>query len=78
MNLLSKVATRLLSPLGTAFCPICLALSLAQLRRLRISKVLGVLALVWLWLWSMPVMSNWLASQIENQFTGLVNFSLRV
>jgi hypothetical protein len=26
------------------------------------------MALVWLWVWSMPVMSHWLASQIENQF----------
>jgi uncharacterized SAM-binding protein YcdF (DUF218 family) len=35
---------------------------------MRSSKVLGALALVWLWLWSMPVMSHWLASQIESQF----------
>jgi uncharacterized SAM-binding protein YcdF (DUF218 family) len=68
MNLLSKVATWLLSPLGTAFCLIGLALLMAQLRRLRSSKVFGALALVWLWLWSMPVMGHWLANQIENQF----------
>jgi uncharacterized SAM-binding protein YcdF (DUF218 family) len=30
--------------------------------------MLGTMALVWLWLWSMPVSSHWLASQIENQF----------
>jgi uncharacterized SAM-binding protein YcdF (DUF218 family) len=29
--------------------------------------MLGALALFWLWLWSTPVISHWLASQIENQ-----------
>ena len=58
----------LLSPLGTAFCVAGLALLLAWRRRLRSGKVLGALALVWLWFWSMPVMSHWLASQIEGQF----------
>ena len=59
----------LLSPLGTAFCLTCLALLLVRRRRLQSSKVLGALALVWLWLWSMPVTSHWLASQIEGQFS---------
>jgi len=30
--------------------------------------MLGTMAFVWLWLWSMPVTSHWLARQIENQF----------
>lgn len=68
MILLSKFVTWLLSPLGTAFCLVGLALLLAWRRRLRSSKVLGGLALVWLWLWSMPVMSHWFASRIEDQF----------
>jgi uncharacterized SAM-binding protein YcdF (DUF218 family) len=68
MNLLSKFVTWLLSPLGTAFCLVGLALLLAWRRRLRSSKVLGGLALVWLWLWSMPVLNHWLVSQIEDQF----------
>ena len=68
MNLLNKVAIWLLSPLGTAFCLAGLALLLAWRRRLRSSKVLGALALIWLWLWTMPVMSHWLANQIGNQF----------
>lgn len=58
----------LLSPLGTAFCLVSLALLLAWYRRLRSSKALGTLALVWLWAWSMPVLSHWLAGQIEDQF----------
>ena len=66
--MVSKFGTWLLSPLGTAFCLIGLALLLAWCQRLRSSKVLGALALVWLLLWSMPVMSHWLASQIEDQF----------
>jgi uncharacterized SAM-binding protein YcdF (DUF218 family) len=68
MNLLSKVATWLLSPLGTAFCLIGLAMLLAWRWRLRSSKVLGASALIWLWLWSMPVMSHWFSRQIEDQF----------
>jgi hypothetical protein len=71
--LLSKVATWLLSPLGTAYCLIGLAMLLAWRRRLRSSKVFGVLALalalVWLWFWSMPVASHWLTSQIEGQLS---------
>ncbi len=67
--MLSKVATLLLSPLGTAFCLIGLAMLLVWHRRLRSSKVFGVLALVWLWFWSMPVASHWLTSQIEGQFS---------
>ena len=55
--------------MGTAFCLIGLALLLAQLRRLRSSKGFGVLALVWLWFWSMPVATHWLTSQIEGQFS---------
>ena len=47
--MVSKFVIWLLSPLGTAFC-------------------LVGLALVWLWAWSVPVLSYWLASQIENQF----------
>ena len=45
-----------------------MALLLAWHQRLRSSKVFGALALVWLWLWSMPVTGHWLASRIENQF----------
>jgi uncharacterized SAM-binding protein YcdF (DUF218 family) len=59
----------LLSPLGTVCCLTCLALLLAWRRRLSSSKMLGTMALVWLWLWSMPVTSHWLASQIEGQFS---------
>lgn len=66
---MTKYAIWLLSPLGTACCLTCLALLLAWCRRLQSSKVLGALALVWLWLWSMPVTSHWLASQIESRFS---------
>ncbi len=54
--------------MGTAFFLLWLALLLEWRRRLRSSRVLRALALVWLWLWSMPVTSHWLTSQIEDQF----------
>ena len=65
--MVSKFGTWLLAPLGTAFCLIGLALLLAWRQRLRSSMVLGALALFWLWAWSMPVLSYWLASWIENE-----------
>ena len=65
--MVSKFGTWLLSPLGTAFCLIGLALLLAWRQRLRSSRALGALALFWLWAWSMPVLSYWLARQIENE-----------
>ena len=68
MILFSKYAIWLLSPLGTAFCLVGLALLLARYRRVRSGSAVGSLALVWLWLWSMPVLSHWLANQVENQF----------
>ncbi len=58
----------LLSPLGTAFWLLGLAILLARRRRLRSGTTVGALALVWLWLWSMPVTGHWLASQIEGKF----------
>ena len=65
---MAKFVIWLISPLGTACCLTCLALLLAWRRRLPSGKLFGAMALVWLWLWSMPATSHWLASQIENQF----------
>lgn len=66
MMMLSKFGTWLLSPMGTTFCLIGLALLLAWRNRFRSSLALGALALFWLWAWSMPVLRYWLASGIEH------------
>jgi len=66
--MLSKLVIWLLSPLGMSLCLAGLALLLAWRRRLRSSMALGTLAFVWLWAWSMPVLSHWLGSVLENQY----------
>lgn len=68
LTLVSKFVIWLLSPLGTFFCLAGLALLLVWRRRLRSCMALGALALIWLWAWSMPVLSLWLRGTIEDQF----------
>lgn len=69
--MLSKLVIWLLSPLGAGLCLAGLALFLAWRRRLRSSMALGALAFVWLWAWSMPVLSLWLRGTIEDKFAPL-------
>ena len=45
-----------------------LALFLAWRRRSRLAAACGALAVVWLWAWSMPVLSLWLRGTLEDQF----------
>jgi uncharacterized SAM-binding protein YcdF (DUF218 family) len=66
--MLAKLVTCLLSPLGSSLCLLVLALFLAWRRRSRIGMACGVLAVVWLWAWSTPVLSLWLRGTLEDQF----------
>ena len=66
--MLSKFVTCLLSPLGSSLCLLGLTLFLAWRRRSRLATACGVLAMVWLWAWSMPVLSLWLRGTLEDQF----------
>ena len=66
--MLSKLVIWLLSPLGMSLCLSGLALLLAWRQRCRSSMALGALAFFWLWAWSMPVLSHWLGSVVENQY----------
>ena len=66
--MLSKLAIWLLSPLGMSLCVAGMALLQAWRQRLRSSMALGALAFVWLWAWSMPVLSHWLGSVLEDQY----------
>jgi uncharacterized SAM-binding protein YcdF (DUF218 family) len=65
MYLLTKIATALISPLGSALVLALLALLLGAWHRRRWALGLGSAAFVWLWLWSLPVASDWLLGQIE-------------
>lgn len=67
MYILSKFVFALISPLGTALSVGLLALGLALLARPRLSAFCGALAVVWLGLWSLPVVSDWLRGTLERQ-----------
>ena len=68
MYLFSKIAIALISPLGSALVLALLALLLCAWHRRRWALGLGGAALVWLWLWSLPVASNWLLGQVEVRY----------
>ena len=63
-----KLLIALISPLGTALLLGTLALLLAATRRRRLATALGVAALLWLYIWSVPMPSYWLREQVERGF----------
>lgn len=68
--MLSRIVTAVVSPLGTALLLGMVALVLARARTSgwrRAGMMAGILALAWLWLWSLPVASFWLRSRLEDQ-----------
>lgn len=68
MYLLSKIVIALISPLGSALVLALLALLLGAWHRRRWAFGVGSAAMVWLWLWSLPVASNWLLGQLELRY----------
>jgi uncharacterized SAM-binding protein YcdF (DUF218 family) len=64
----SKVAIAFISPLGTACILAIGALLLGAGGRLRWAFRAGIAAVLWLWVWSMPVVSGWLLAQLESSF----------
>ncbi len=71
-TLLEKSGIVLVSPLGTAWFLGLLALLLAWWGHRRWAVFLGVLALAWLGIWSLPVASHTLRGAIEMQHPPLV------
>src|SRR5690554_1948447 len=67
MFIISKLAIALISPLGASIFGGLLGVVLALWGRLRLAISLGVLALLWLWFWSLPAASNWVRGYLENQ-----------
>lgn len=67
MFVISKLAIALISPLGASLFGGLLALLLAIAGRRRFAYWFGVLALLWLWFWSLPVASNWVRGYLEDQ-----------
>jgi len=65
---LAKIATAVLSPLGSSLLLGLIGLILGLAGRQRLAWVSGALALIWLWFWSMPTTGLWLASRISAPF----------
>src|SRR5690554_70848 len=67
MFVVSKFAIALISPLGGSLFGGLLALLLALVGRKRHAFWFGILALLWLWFWSLPAASNWVRGYLEDQ-----------
>src|SRR5512140_2137161 len=71
--MLSKLVIAAISPGGTALVMGIAALLLARSKRhvwRRTAFALGAFAIAWLWLWSLPLASDWLRGRLEAE-TGL-------
>ena len=68
---MDKLAIALIAPLGTALALGALALGLGLAGRRRAAWGLGLLALLWAGVWSMPVASEWVQAQIEAPYPPL-------
>ncbi|MBB5322530.1 YdcF family protein [Marinobacter oulmenensis] len=66
MFIVSKIVIMILSPLGSSLLGGLLALALGLFGRKRLALVLGALALIWLWAWSLPVTSYAIRGYLEN------------
>jgi uncharacterized SAM-binding protein YcdF (DUF218 family) len=64
----SKLAIALISSLGTSLLLGMLALFLGGLGRRRFALGFGLLALLWLWVWSMPFASIGLRAALEGDY----------
>ena len=69
MNLIARIVTDLVSPLGTALVLLLLAGVLSwrgrSARAARVAKGLSLAAFLWLWLWSTPLASDAIAGALE-------------
>lgn len=68
MLVLSAILTAIISPLGTSMLLALFAVSLGVFRWPRSAICSGVFALVWLWVWSMPVLANWASAKVSEDF----------
>jgi uncharacterized SAM-binding protein YcdF (DUF218 family) len=66
--MLEKVLTQLAMPLGTAALCALLGIAALALRREAIAVVLLAAGIGWVWFWSIPGVSHWLRSSLENRY----------
>ena len=68
MYYLNKTVGFVISPIGIALLGGLVALLCTKLKRQRIAKWLGWLAIVWLWLWMTPIMTCVVGVPLEREF----------
>ncbi len=68
MFIISKISIALISPLGSALFGGLIAVLLGLFGRDRSALCFGILSIAWLGVWSLPVASDWLRAQLEQQF----------
>ena len=66
--MIGKIGSALISPLGSGLVLGCAALMLAFIGRHRAAISIGGFAMVWLWVFSTPVISDWLRYSIERSY----------
>ncbi|MEH6590021.1 MAG: YdcF family protein [Halioglobus sp.] len=65
--MLSKLVIAAISPLGTSLLLGLVAVLLTLLHRRRLAVLCAVTSLVWLWIWSLPVISDAALRYVEDQ-----------
>lgn len=66
MYTISKIAIAFISPLGTACFLATGALLFCAVGLRRLAFWVGLVAVLWVWIWSMPVASGWLLKKLES------------
>ena len=69
--MLSKYFILLISPLGISLSLMALALIQPSFKRIKMGMTLIVISFFWLWIWSTPLASYYLQSQVESAYPPL-------
>ncbi len=67
-HLLSKVLTQLVMPLGLGGLLVLAGIWALAFRQRGIAAVLSLVGLGWIWLWSLPVVSDWVRLSLEARY----------
>ncbi|WP_417315617.1 YdcF family protein [Cycloclasticus pugetii] len=71
MFIFSKLVIAFISPLGTALAMGLIALMLVCVGKKRFAIGTSVIALAWLWAWSLPLSSGWLINKVEADYPSI-------
>ena len=67
MYYLNKIIGFLISPIGIAIAGLVIAVVCIWLKRVRLSKWIGGVTVVWLWLWMTPLMTRFVGAPLERE-----------